>query len=125
MLRDVFLEKILVIDATIGHSLVSLATAMMIESFAPFGLGNAQPNFLIKDVQLKNYRFLGVNQQHLKMTVLVGAEELPVLAWSETSLLEEISINDRFDLVCQLQVNEYRGKASLQLVYKDLQKTRT
>ncbi len=124
MLRDVLLEKTLVIDAPISHSLVSLITATMIESFAPFGLGNAQPNFLIKDVQLKNYRFLGVNQQHLKMTVLIGAEELPVLAWSGTSLLEEIAINDRFDLVCQLQVNEYRGKANLQLVYKDLQKTR-
>lgn len=124
MLANQNLEKILEIDAVLQNNLLTLETTKLIDTFAPFGLANAKPVFVLKNMLLKNYKTLGREEQHLKLLVAFEGEtqEYEVLAWGKASLASQFNLNDKIDLAISLDVNTYRGVDKLQLILKDLKK---
>jgi single-stranded-DNA-specific exonuclease len=125
MLANQNLEKILEIDAILEADLLNLETTKLINTFAPFGLANAKPVFVLKNMLLKNYKTLGREEQHLKLLVAFEdeAKEYEVLAWGKASLASQFNLNDQIDLAISLDINTYRGVDKLQLILKDIKKT--
>ncbi len=124
MLANQNLEKILEIDAVLENSLLTLEATKLINTFAPFGLANAKPVFVLKNMLLKNYKTLGREEQHLKLIVAFEGEtkEYEVLAWGRAALASQFNLNDRIDLAISLDINTYRGVDKLQLILKDIKK---
>ncbi|AKM81403.1 MAG: hypothetical protein UT13_C0001G0441 [Candidatus Pacebacteria bacterium GW2011_GWF2_38_9] len=124
LLADTNLEKTLELEAIMPVNLLNTETVGLVNSFAPFGLANTKPVFLIKNVLLKNYKLLGKEQQHLKLSISIGEDnsEYDVLAWGRASLLNTLKLEERFDLAVSLEINSFRGRDKLQFALRDLQK---
>ena len=124
MLQDKNLEKVLEIESVLPTDLLNLETIELIETFAPFGLANSKPVFILKNAIFKNYKLLGKEGEHLKMTIAFENlnTEYEVLAWRRADLASEFVLGDRLDLVVSLDVNSYRGTSKLQLTLKDIKK---
>lgn len=124
ILADKNLEKVLEVDCELSADLLNLETVDLIEDFAPFGLANNKPNFVLPEAIIRNIRSLGQENEHLKLTVGFAdtKQEYDVLAWRRADLMEQLVIGEKIDLLVSLEVNSYRGQNKVQLVFKDFKK---
>ncbi len=93
----------------------------VLKQFAPFGPGNPNPVFMsTKCATQGSVRVVG--NKHLKFKATQpesGSVELPAIAFQQGRQLQKLHANKFFDLVYQIEENEWNGKVSLQLNVKD------
>ncbi len=94
----------------------------VLKQFAPFGPGNPNPVFVSRRCSTQgSVRVVG--SKHLKFKVVqheVGSAELPAIAFQQGKQLPNIQAHKYFDIVYQIEENEWNGKVSLQLNVKDI-----
>jgi len=110
-------------DAEIAPSAINIEFFEKVNLLAPFGSGNPEPRFVIRDVKLVNSKIVG--EKHIK-NVLVG---------SDSSTLKTISFNTvetelgsyllkknikPFDIVGKLSLNEWRGERNVEFIIDDI-----
>lgn len=115
------LEKTLEIESVLQPNLLDLPTVKLIESFAPFGLGNPKPVFVLEGAKIKNYKLLGREQEHLKLIITLDGQnqEFEVLAWGKAGLANQLQLGDKYNLAISMEVNSYRGLDKIQFLLKD------
>ena len=107
------LENVLLTDGGLGTEDMTLETAMLLRSSGPWGQRFPEPVFEGQFAVLEQ-RIVG--QRHLKMTVQpAGGDSLDAIAFnvSPRDLPEN---HDNVRLVYRLDVNEFRGRRSAQLI---------
>jgi single-stranded-DNA-specific exonuclease len=110
-------------DAEIAPSAVNIEFFHKINVLAPFGSGNSEPRFLIKDVKLVNSKIVG--KKHIK-TVFVGSDSTTLNAISFNTVETEIGSYllkkniKPFDIAGKLSLNEYRGQRNVQFIIDDI-----
>ncbi len=120
--RDESVQVGLQIDAEVGLDELSLNLAAELAQLAPFGSGNPTPQFVTYGLTVADDRRIGREGTHRKLTVrpeaarVPGAEALPVVWFGGADA--ELPAGP-IDLVYTLNVNEYKGDRSLQLMYVD------
>ena len=110
------------IDAQIGLPSIEGKFFRILKQFAPFGPGNNNPVFLTRTCVAKGIPRV-VGNKHLKFTVTqpeMGMAELPAIAFQQGHQLEKMLAGKPFDLVYQIEENEWNGKTYLQLNVKDI-----
>jgi len=119
------LEKTIEVETIISPKLLTLKTVQLIKKFAPFGLANSKPVFVLKNAVIKNYKLLGREQEHLKLivTFVDQNQDYEVLAWGKGMFSSEFKINERFDLAVAIESNTYRDFEKVQLVLRDFKKS--
>lgn len=122
LLANEKLEKILETESVLPTALLTPKTVEFVEKFAPFGLANPKPIFVLRTATLKNYKFLGREGEHLKLTIAFDAsdQEYEVLAWRQAALAKQLTLGNKLDLAVSLEINSFRGSDKLQLILKDL-----
>ena len=110
-------------DAEVSPSAVNIDFFDKVNLLAPFGSGNPEPRFLIRDLKLVNSKIVG--EKHIK-NVLVGSDSSTIKAISfnsvETALgsyLLEKNIKP-FDMVGKLSLNEWRGQKNVEFIIDDI-----
>ena len=103
------------VDGQIPYQKLTIEFARMIESYGPWGAGFDEPVFHGKFYILEQ-RVVGNN--HLKMRVKsIGSEvSIDAIAFNQVSIVAR----DAVELIYKLQVNEFRGKASAQLLVENI-----
>lgn len=104
------------VECELPHELATLETADAVKKFEPFGMRNSRPRFLLKNLRVLEVRSIGKEGKHRKLRIeLETGEQIPVLWWNcgDASQDELAAITE---LAVKLDVNEWRGKRSLQLV---------
>ena len=103
------------VDGQIPYQKLTIEFARMIESYGPWGAGFDEPIFHGK-FHLLEQRVVGNN--HLKMRVKsIGSEvSIDAIAFNQVSIVTR----DAVELIYKLQVNEFRGKASAQLLVENI-----
>lgn len=120
---EVFTKQI-DIDAEISHNLISFETFDELQNLKPFGMGNAEPVFLIKNMKVFNISIFGKENSHIKFFVTdENGEEYSALAFSRRDLQEAANIGDKIDVVATLSKNVWNGKTSLELKVKDVKES--
>ena len=105
--------------------LMKQETALAIQHFAPFGQMNQEPVFAFPAAKILTVSTVGKEQQHLRMTVeFDGAAQAHVspvvcMAWQKGSLAADLNRGQPIQLAGQLQLNEWKGRRSLQILLKD------
>ena len=101
---EVLLEEL---DAAVVADLARLS---------PFGMGNPEPAFVIRNVTARQIRILG--DSHLKFLAQQDGYSLPCVAWrmAERQELLEAPV----DLLVHPEFNEWQGRQELQLRVKDV-----
>jgi single-stranded-DNA-specific exonuclease len=85
----------------------------------PFGMGNPTPVFGACGVLLNAAPQI-LKQKHLKLRVGEGARPLDALGWGWAARAPSLPAGQQVDMAFTIERNNYQGKASLQLIMKDI-----
>jgi single-stranded-DNA-specific exonuclease len=110
-------------DAEISPSAINNNFFEKINKLAPFGSGNPEPRFVVRDVKLVNSKIVG--EKHIKI-VLVGSDSTTLKAISFNSVETELGSHllkknmKSFDIAGKLSLNEWRGQKNVEFIIDDL-----
>lgn len=121
VLRDLgFAPETLLPEITIDHELphahLTLPLARKLQSLEPFGQGNEEPLFLIRNLTIESVRTVGGDGTHLQ--IAFGAHR--GIAFRCGGLADQLAPGRIVDIACCLGVNSWNGRDSLQLMVKDI-----
>lgn len=107
------------INAELDLALINLSFFQIISQMEPYGPDNVRPQFLAKGVRDTGYTKL-VKDAHISFHVTQGKNTIKGIGYNMPQHLEWIKSGKSFDLVFQLQLNEWQGNQSVQLQVIDL-----
>ncbi len=99
----------------INHELLDI-----LEKHEPYGQKNPQPKFLLKNAYITADRLLGLDANHLKMTLLSEDKSIEAIYFN---FVEKASTGEHVDLICTISKNEFRGNVTPQLIVQELHKS--
>jgi single-stranded-DNA-specific exonuclease len=114
-------------DTEIAPSAINIEFFKKINLLAPFGSGNPEPRFIIKDVKLVNSKIVG--EKHIK-NVLVGSDSTILKTISFNSVRTELGAyllkknTKPFDIAGKLSLNEWRGQKNVEFIIDDISVTK-
>ncbi|HSJ09387.1 MAG TPA: hypothetical protein VK928_05715, partial [Longimicrobiales bacterium] len=87
----------------------------------PFGLGNPQPVFVVRNATVSGYPKEVGNGQHIKLMLAQGSARLPAIGFRMAERLRSFDIaRHPFDAAFQLQEETFNGRVTLQARLVDL-----
>ena len=105
-------------DLELALTDVTLPLAEELAQLEPFGVSNPVPHFVLRDLTVERITELG-GGKHLKLTVSSGGVSLFAMLFSTPRSRFGFAEGDRIDLLCTVDVNEFRGTRSVQLIVRD------
>ncbi|QQS43996.1 single-stranded-DNA-specific exonuclease RecJ [Candidatus Roizmanbacteria bacterium] len=121
-LSDDDLERIIQADMQIPLSNLSVRLSRLIDTLAPFGVGNPKPVFM-SDAELLHAKILGKNRDHLKLSVKqpdMRSVPIDMIAFGQASIFPELSKGQTVKVVYQLDINKWNGNEDLQGVVQKI-----
>jgi len=121
-ITDEMLMPEIEIDAEINLETIQGKFFRIMRQFEPFGPENHNPFFLTKNCLVKGKPRL-LSSKHLKFSVVQAQNRLadfPVIAFHQGHLFEKINSGETFEIVYQIEENQWGGKTTLQLNVKDI-----
>lgn len=112
------LKPFLNIDLELTPDDITVDLVEEISKMEPFGSSNPSPVFAIKNLKIKQKRLMGENQNHLRLIVQQGANELTCVRWQQGDI--SLVNGDPLDIAFHPQINEYNGNTSVQLIIDDI-----
>jgi len=120
-------SKAIYLDAEISPSALNLDFFEKINILSPFGAGNPEPRFLLKDLKVLNSKIVG--EKHVK-SVLLGKDGSAIKTISFNSHSNEIgqfllnNNKDFFSIVGKLSLNEWNGRRNVEFIIDDISVTK-
>jgi single-stranded-DNA-specific exonuclease len=110
------------INATLALEDIGLQFYNIIAQMEPFGPDNMRPLFIAKGVYDTGYTKL-VKEQHISFSVTQGKSNVRGIGYNMPEHMKIIKSGKPFDLVFQLQLNEWQGNQSVQMQVMDIKPT--
>ncbi len=107
------------VDAVLALSEVSIELARELERFEPGGLGNPGINLLVPGADLRAVETMGEAGKHLRLQIADDAARCGAVAFGRGGDAEALSEPCGFDVICRLEVNEWRGSLSPRLMLRE------
>ncbi len=106
-------------DCEIDFSDVSLSLAKGIQMLEPYGVGNPVPVFVLRNVTVNE--IVGVSDnKHTKVSFGNGNRSLSAMYFSVSPKDIGIYVGDSIDVMFNIDINEWGGRESVQLIVRDL-----
>ena len=121
-------NKPLLLDSVISPSAINLDFFKKVDLLSPFGSGNPEPKFAIKDVKMINGKVVG--EKHVK-SVLLGKDgsSIRTIAFNavDNNLGEYLLTknNKYFDIAGKLSLNEWKGQSNVEFIIDDISVNKT
>lgn len=107
------------VDVLLNESEITVKNIQDIQKLRPFGTDFNSPTFEVNDLNVKSIKAIGQEGKHLK--VALGENQLAALYWSYGHLAKkEIEMGQPLNLIGNLQINEWNGNQSPQLIIQDI-----
>ena len=110
------------INAALPLDDIGLQFYNIIAQMEPFGPENMRPIFIAKEVYDTGYTKL-VKEQHISFNVTQGKTNVRGIGYNMPEHMKIIKSGKPFDLVFQLQLNEWQGNQSVQMQVIDIKPT--
>ena len=120
---DLLSGKPLLIDCQIAPSAINLEFYDKVNILSPFGSGNPEPKFYIKNLIPVNSKIVG--GKHIK-SVLVGSEGSSIKTIAFNAVDNELGAyllkknNNTFNIAGKLSLNEWRGEKNVEFIIDDI-----
>ncbi|MBR3692320.1 MAG: single-stranded-DNA-specific exonuclease RecJ [Clostridia bacterium] len=111
-------EPCVTADCEVALSELSLAAVRDLSRLAPFGEGNAEPLFALRNVEITDVVPLKEGR-HTRLTVSDGGQQLTALFFGRSPEETGLSAGMRADLLFHLQISTYRGNSSVSLILRE------
>ena len=122
-IEESMLTPILNIDRELIISDINPKFYRILKQMGPFGPGNSRPIFITKNLIDNGYaRKIGIDQKHLKLNItdINKTKFFECIAFGMSNCLSLVSDSNSFNIVYEIEENEWNGKRNLQLLIKDL-----
>lgn len=132
------LKATLSIDSEIDYNDVNWDIYDYLKSFEPYGKENEKPKFVMKNLKVKNIKWVGNGENHMQIQLApdviasppaggettkqsqVLAKPLKGIAFRFGDFKNKIKAGDIADIVFEIDVNEWNENRELQLMIKDI-----
>ncbi len=94
------------------------------KSLEPFGVGNKEPNFLIRNAKILNVASVGNNGDHLKLKINWQGKIYDSIGFGQGSDWQKIRPDDKLDIVFNVRKNDWQGVEKLDLFILDWKKSK-
>jgi single-stranded-DNA-specific exonuclease len=118
LLSDDDLVPVLSIDAELSPETLTLDLEEKLALLAPFGAGNPEPVFILKNATLQDKRIL--KERHLKLCVTAGGAQFEAIGFN---MARGETLPDKLDIAFCLDFNIWNGRKRLQLRMKDFRES--
>lgn len=115
------LHPSIAIDAEIPLGRIDGAAIRAVRQLAPYGVGNPQPTFLSRNVEVLDVRGVGADGRHLRFKLREGPVVWAAMAFDAPRLPQPAP--ERIDLVFNLSIDRWDGRERLRLNIVDLRVT--
>jgi single-stranded-DNA-specific exonuclease len=105
-------------DAEVPLAHLTFDLLKQLEQLQPTGYGNPEPVFISRKVKVQSKRAVGADSKHLKLTLTDGRVTVDAIGFRLGDQLPNLPA--LVDVLYTFEVNEYNGRASLQLNLKDI-----
>jgi len=124
-LTDDLLIKTIRADLEVPIGVVTLALFNALSDLSPFGVGNPEPTFVSRNIDILAAGVVGKDGTHLKLklrqpTAQGGDSIVDAIGFGLGEIYETLSSKVPIDIVYGVSTNEWNGKTSLQLKLKDV-----
>ena len=116
-LRDLDLIPTLNIDAEAPLDQITPELCRYISKLEPFGYANPEPLFLTRRVQVREYRLVGEESKHLRLTLSWASKNWVAIGFRMGPRVREI--REFMDLVYTPKLDYWGNQESVQLLLKD------
>ena len=106
----------LVIDAELRLTDLSLHLVEQVQRLAPFGQGNPTPVFMTRGLAVAEDRRMGRDGTHRRLVLQDEKENKQPLVWFNGA--DEQLPEGPLDIAYTLNINEYKGERTVQLMYR-------
>ncbi len=98
---------------------ITLENAAEIAILEPFGTGNPIPTFILKDAKVERVISIG-GGKHTKLVLSRDGEKINAMYFGISPVRLSFSEGDRVDVFFNIDINEYLGEKSVQIIVKDM-----
>ena len=110
-------------DFEIGIDEVTLENAEEIRMLEPFGVSNPVPSFVLRNVTVADVQPISFGKHTKLLLERPGAAPLTAMYFSHSPKEADFYPGDRIDILASLDINEFGGKRTAQLILRDLRLT--
>jgi len=110
----------LLVDYRLEPADINLQIAKQLKDLEPFGMGNPNPNFVCRNMQVLDKKLVGANNKHLSLNLYDGNNNVKAIAFNMGNLFNVLSSNIKIDIICCMDINLWNNNESVQLVIKDI-----
>lgn len=110
-------------DFEIGIDEVTLENAEEIRMLEPFGVSNPVPSFVLRNVTVADVQPISFGKHTKLLLERPGAAPLTATYFSHSPKEADVYPGDRIDILAGLDINEFGGKRTAQLILRDLRLT--
>jgi single-stranded-DNA-specific exonuclease len=115
------------IDGWIDPQQVSPQLLRSLQCLKPFGVGNEEPVFGIRDCEIRDVSLLGAKKNHARITCTTKKNETPffIMAFFADQFIPDLVVGARFHLACKIKEDWFRGKKQVKWHLVDLMNIET
>jgi len=113
-------SKELNIDLVTTVDAIDLEFFTKLQMLAPFGQGNKYPLVKFKGVKLKDIKRIGAKNDHIKLTMLQNNSKMDSIFFSGARNFIYLNSDSNYDIICELEINEWNGNQKIQANIKDI-----
>ena len=107
------------IDVDMELTDIDVDMVKTIQQLEPFGAGNPNPVFAMKNLTLTRYKTIGSNSNHLKIFCEnSGKKSFECVYWNHSNL--NIPLNKEFSIIFYPKINVFNGDTTVQLDIQDI-----
>lgn len=110
------------VDEEVSLKEISIQDVAQLKMLEPFGEANKTPIFLIKNLKIHSIRSLSEGK-HIKISLKDDNYWIDAIGFNLGYLTNEYKIGDKVDIVGNLEINQFNGRESIQILIKDIRKS--
>ena len=106
-------------DCTVDFDDISLSLAKEFQMLEPYGVSNPVPVFVLSDVTVNEIGGVS-DSKHTKFVFGNGKHNLSAMYFSNSPSSLGIYVGDKVDVLFNIDINEWGGRESVQLIVRDI-----
>lgn len=118
------IEPSITIDYKLDIKDVDIELAKQLQRLEPYGEGNPEPLFVLRNLTVQEIRTIGLDEKHLKMKLSDKASDVmyDAIAFGRGYMTKFVEAGDDIDIAAHIQENEWMGNVTVQFNIVDLKK---
>ncbi|MEI6602362.1 MAG: single-stranded-DNA-specific exonuclease RecJ [Clostridia bacterium] len=118
---EIVFQPRLSLDAMLTPKEISFENIAALNRLEPFGCGNNEPVFWIRELEVSDVKLIGADAKHLKMNLQKDGQLYSAIAFGMGDRYFDIFHCDRIDVACYMQKNVWNGFSKIQLRILEIQ----